>query len=80
MQECGDDATVVLAVIEGEVAPEQLRETCSDGQRLSFAVIIVAMMLAGKSSSGSVDYFTTTRLSCSQSRRLTPSRVASVAW
>ena len=78
MQECGDDAAVVLAVIEGEVAPEQLRETCSDGQRLSFAAIIVDMMLSGKSSSGSADSFTTTRLSCGQSWRLTHSRCGSV--
>ena len=66
-----DDAVVVLVGVEGEVAPEQLLETRGNAKTSSFVAIISAMMLAGKSSSGSADRFTTTRLSCSQSRHLT---------
>ena len=62
---------VVLGGVEGAVAHKKILETRGDGQTLSFAAIITAMMLAEKSSFGSADFFTTTRLSYSQSRCLT---------
>ena len=58
-------AAVVLGGVAGEVAREQLLETRGNAKTSSFVAIISAMMLAGKSSSGSADSFATTRLSCS---------------